>query len=307
MQIFIKQVRNPEIYQLNQKIYGPFNSGPDDKYYAFGGDDSLLRIHTSADHKLYKWYKANGMIKNISWHPQGKIVALATSKNVQLLDIETGILTSLTDIVTGGRGIGWNYNGELLGLADGRGVVQIMNKEGKLLRSIKKHNNHSYLAIDWHPSKNILVTSSDEIILFDTSGKQLQFIKHRKEATGILSVKWHPSGDFFASGDYGHENEGKPPLLQFWKEDGTLLKTISGHHAELRNMRWNKAGTFLATASDVVRIYSKDGTLINTGKNMGYNIWGIGWNRTGKLVITSSYEGNVDVWTNKGKLVRKIY
>ena len=280
---------------------------PDDKYYVFGGDDSLLQIYTTANHKLYKWYKTNGMTKSISWHPRGKILAIANMRNVQLLNMETEQLSTVPDIVTGGRGIGWNYNGELLALADGRGVVQIMNKEGKLLRSITKYNNHTYMAMDWHPSKNIIVTGSDEIILFDTSGKQLNLINHRKEKTGLLDVKWHPSGEFFASGDYGHEKEGKPTLLQFWKADGTLIRSIMGHHSEIRNLRWNRNGTLLATASDALRVYTKDGKLVSMGKTSGYNLWGISWTNKGNHIITSSFEGNVDLWTNKAKLVKKLY
>lgn len=279
---------------------------PDDKYYAFGGDDSLLQVYTAANHTLYKWYKTNG-IKNISWHPDGQLLAIANPKGLQLLNMDTEQISTITGLKTGGRGIRWNHSGELLALADGSGIVQIMNKDGKLLRSIKKHNNHSYLAIDWHPSKNIIVTGSDEIILFDTAGNQLKLINHRKEHTGVLTVRWHPSGEFFASGDYGHEKEGKPTLLQFWKADGTLIKTITGHHSELRNIRWNKDGTFLATASDVLRIYNKKGGLVSTGKNTGYNVWGIGWNKKGNVIATSSFEGNIDIWTNKARLIKKIY
>ena len=279
---------------------------PDDKYYAFGGDDSLLQIYTAADHKLYKWYKTNG-IKNISWHPHGKLLAIANPKGVQLLNMETQQISTIPGLKTGGRGIAWNYTGDLLALADGYGIVQIMNKDGKLLRSIKKHNNHSYLAIDWHPSKNIIVTGSDEIILFDTAGNQLKFINHRKEPTGVLSVMWHPSGEFFASGDYGHEKEGMPTLLQFWKADGTLIKAIAGHHSEIRNIRWNREGSLLAAASDALRIYNKKGALVSTGKNTGYNLWGISWNKKGNLIATSSFEGNIDIWTNKARLIKKIY
>ena len=160
--------------------------------------------------------------------------------------------------------------------------------------------------MDWHPSKNIIVTGSDEIILFDTAGTQLKLINHRKEQTGVLSVKWHPSGEFFVSGDYGHEKEGKPTYLQFWKADGTLIKTITGHHSEIRNVSWDKSGNLLATASDVLRIYNKHGELVSTGTPTGYNLWGIDWNKNNDLIITSAFEGNIDLWTNNGKLVRKL-
>ena len=279
---------------------------PDDKYYAFGGDDSILQIYTTANHKLLKWYKTNG-IKNLSWHPYGNLLAIANPRSVQLLNMENGKLTTIPNLLTGGRSIGWNYNGELLALADGRGVVQIMNKEGLLLRSLKKHNNHSYLAMDWHPSKNIIVTASDEIILFDTSGKQLKLINHRQETTGLLAVKWHPSGDFFVSGDYGHEKEGKPTLLQFWKPNGTLIKSMMGHHSEIRNVSWNRDGTLLATVSDALRIYTRDGVLVNTGKPPGYNLWGISWAGNGKFIITASFDGDIDLWTNNARLAKKLY
>ena len=279
---------------------------PDEAYIAYGGDDSLLKIFKPGGSSLTRSYKMNSMIKGLSWHPDSRLLAISLNNGVQLLDMETGDFFTVTELTTGGRGIGWNYTGELLGLADGRGVVQIMNKKGELLRSIKKHNNHSYLALHWHPSKNIIVTSSDEIILFDTSGRQLNMFNHRKERAGILSVRWHPSGKFFASGDYGHDGEGIESLLQFWKEDGTLIKIMHGSKTEYRNIRWNRDGSLLATASDALRTWSKEGKLVNSGKT-GYNLWGISWNSKGSQIITSSFDGNIDFWTSKAKLIRHVF
>ena len=277
----------------------------DGKYFALGGDDSTLWIYEASDYSLYKSYKLNSMLRGLSWHPKENLLAVSSMRGVQLLNMKTLQLKTIPDLKDGGRGIGWNHTGELLALAGG-GIVTVMNKEGKLIRSIPKHNNNSYLALDWHPTKDIIVTASDEIILFDTSGKQLQFIKHRKENTGVLSVKWHPSGEFFASGDYGHEKEGKPTILQFWKEDGTLLKTITGHHAEIRNLRWNKGGSRLATASDALRIWSKGGELLYTGESKEI-LWGIAWSPDNKNIVTGSFEnGKVKLWNSKATFIKEI-
>jgi WD40 repeat protein len=278
---------------------------PTNNYIAIGGDDSILYLYNSKNYSLYKSFRANSMIKGMNWHPDGKILAIANMKGVQLFDITTEKLSTLEHITTGGRAIGWNHNGQLLGLADGRGILQIMNKEGQVLKSIPKHNNHSYLTIDWHPSKNVIVAASDDIVVFDTSGKQYAFIKHRKEHTGVLTAKWHPSGDFFATGDYGHENEGIPTLLQFWKHDGTLLKEMKGSKAEYRNISWNKDGSQLATASDALRVWTKDGVLIDSGKR-DYNLWGISWNPANDLIVTTNFGSHVDLWTIKAKLVKQI-
>ena len=279
----------------------------DGEYFALGGDDSTLWVYKAMDYSLLKTYKLSSLIRGLSWHPKENILAVATGSGIQMLDMNRDQLSTVSSISVGGRGIDWNASGELLALADGHGLVQILDKKGRLLRSISKHNNNSYLSLDWHPTQNILVTSSDEIILFDTSGKQLQFIKHRKESTGILSVKWHPSGEFFASGDYGHDREGVPTLLQFWKEDGTLIKTIEGHHAEIRNLRWSKDGSMLATAADALRIWNKDGELLYTAQSKE-KLWGIAWSNDGKKIVTGSFgDGSVKVWNNRGELIKELH
>lgn len=279
---------------------------PDGKFIALGGDDSTLWLYKAGEYNVYKTYKLNSGLRGLSWHPKEKLLAIANMKGIQMLDLNTGQLTTIPGLTTGGRGISWHPKGQMLALADGRGIVQIMDKTGRVIRSITKHNNHSYLSIDWHPTKDIVVTASDEIILFDTSGRQLNMFRHRPEHTGILSVKWHPSGEFFASGDYGHENEGKPTLLQFWKEDGTLIKSMSGHHEEIRNLRWNHDGSLLATASDALRIWQKDGRLLHTG-TCGEVLWGIAWSKDNRFIVTGSFaDGAVKLWDNQAKLLKQI-
>ncbi len=279
----------------------------DGNYIAVGGDDSIVWMYNGHDHALYKSFLMNSMVKGLSWHPSEKLLAVATMKGVQLLDMQTEQLVTIPGLPTGGRGVAWNFNGQLLALADGAGIVQIMDKQGKIIKRISKYNKHSYLTIDWHPSKNILVTGSDEIILFDTSGKQLAFINHRKEHTSVLTAKWHPSGEFFATGDYGHEKEGMPTLLQFWKEDGTLVKSIKGpHHSEIRNLRWSPDGRQLATASDALRIWSKQGELLGTGKSET-DIWGIAWSRDGQSMVTGNFaNGAVKLWNSKAQMLRVL-
>lgn len=265
----------------------------DGRYIAVGGDDSTVWLYKGGDYSFYKSFRLNSPVKNLSWHPKENLLAIATAGGACLLDMKLERLVTVPGITVGGRAIGWNHNGELLALADGIGVVQIMDKNGKLLRSIRKHNNHSYATMDWHPFKDIVVTGSDEIILFDTSGKQLAFIKHRPENTLLLTARWHPSGAFFATGDYGHEKEGKPTLLQFWKMDGTLIRQMMGHHEEMRNLKWNRDGTHLATASDGLRIWNTDGKLLYETSTAEV-LWGLSWNRENDKLVTRQLRGRED-------------
>ena len=287
----------------------------DDKYIALGGDDSLLRIFTN-DLQPYKTIKTEtkGMIRAVHWHPRKNLLAISSRNNIWIWDPETGKEIQLEGDHDGSRAVAWNYNGELLAAAAGSGKIWIWNKQGKLLRTIQKTDSiglpdkKDFLGMDWHPSKNIFATVGDEIRIFDTSGKQLNVFKHREQRAGLLTVKWHPSGDFFVTGDYGHPKEGIPVLLQFWKPEGKLIKQWSGSKYEFRNIRWNKPGTRLATASDELRIWTENGKLLYTGKqDIDTVLWGVDWISDSQKIITVTFAGgNIQLWNNKAELLKTI-
>jgi FOG: WD40 repeat len=285
----------------------------DDKYIALGGDDSLLRIFT-IDLTPYKTIEAGGMIRAVHWHPKENLLAVSSRNNIWILKPDSGEKVKLEGDHNGSRSIAWNHNGELLAAAAGSGKIWIWNKHGKLLRTIQKTDSigvpdtKDFLGMDWHPSKNIFTTVGDEIRIFDTSGKQLNVFKHRQQRAGLLTVKWHPSGIFFVTGDYGHPKEGIPVLLQFWQADGKLIKEWDGSETEYRNIRWNKQGTYLATGSDALRIWTKDGQLLYTAKqeNNG-GLWGVDWVSDSKKIVTVSFgNGNIKLWDGKAGLLKTI-
>lgn len=278
---------------------------PDGKYYGVGGDDKLLRLFDAKENKLIHTYTLPAAVQCLDWHPAGKLLAIALDDQpAQVLDIETKTFLPLKG-VTGSRALAWNRDGRLLAIGDYDGLLHIYDKNGKQVTSIKKENTKAYLSVDWHPTKDSLLTGSDMIRLFDLSGKMLQRIKHREEATIILTVKWHPGGLFFAIGDYGHNDEGIESLLQYWKEDGTLIKSLRGSNAEYRNIRWNKNGTVLATASDGLRLWSKEGELLYKGETTDL-LWGIDWNSQSRRIITSSEKGSVILWNDQAGIERTI-
>ena len=285
----------------------------DDKYIALGGDDSLLRIFT-VNLRPYKTIEAGGMIRAVHWHPKENLLAVSSRNNIWILKPESGEEFKLEGNHKGSRAVAWNYNGELLAAAAGSGIVWIWNKHGKLLRTIQKTDSigvpdtKDFLGMDWHPSKNIFTTVGDEIRIFDTSGKQLNVFKHRQQRAGLLTVKWHPSGNYFVTGDYGHPKEGVPVLLQFWQADGKLIKEWDGSETEYRNIRWNKQGTHLATGSDALRIWTKDGQLLYTAKQEANGgLWGVDWISDSKRIITVSFgSGNIRLWDDKASLLKTI-
>lgn len=279
----------------------------DDKYMAVGGNDHALRIFEGKSFQLHKTFDLKTAVQCLDWNKNGRLLAIALDDQaVQVLNIETGEFKILKETQSGSRALAWNNTGDLLAVGDTEGIIWIYTVTGTLVKSIKKENTKSYLSVDWHPKKNVIATGSDKIRLFDVSGKELKSVKHRPEETILLSIKWHPGGSFFATGDYGHKEENIASLLQFWTEDGTLIKSLNGSKAEYRNIRWNKNGEVLATASDALRLWSKDGAILYTGTSTEL-LWGLDWDNNGKRIVTTSEKGKITMWSDQAKLEKQIH
>ncbi len=276
---------------------------PDGKYLAVGGNDGFLKVF-SADFGLLTTRRMNAAVQCVDWNLDGKLLAIALDdRPVEIWNIETERTTRLDDTAAGSRALAWSPDGESLAVGDYEGLLKIWTKDGRLVRSLKKEGGKTYLCVDWHPKKDVIVTGSDRIRVFDFSGDAPRTIEHRKEDTILLTVKWHPEGEFFASGDYGHD--GIESLLQFWSEDGTLLNSMHGSTAEYRNVRWSPKGEFLASASDALRIWTNDGQLVNVGESPDL-LWGLDWDNRSRSIVTSSQQGAITIWTENAKPVREI-
>ncbi len=273
---------------------------PDSRFYATGGNDKILKIYDANTQATVKTFQLPSGIQCLDWNVDGKTLAIALDDSpLHLLNVATGKFTIVPGTV-GSRAVAWNNNGQLIAFGDYDGVLQIRSKDGTLLRSIPKENTKTYLSVDWHPSKNIILTGSDRIRIFDTTGQMLQNISHRKEKTIVLTVRWHPDGNFFATGDYGEKENGIESLLQFWNANGSPIKSLRGSLSEYRNIRWDNSGKLLATASDAMRIWSAEGKLLYTGKSKDH-LWGIDWNDKDHSVVTTSETGGIMLWNGLSK------
>jgi WD40 repeat protein len=301
-------ILNSSVFAQNIKekqILWTADWSPNGKYIAIGGNIDSLKIYEAKSLKLYKSYLVKGTITRVKWHPNKNVIAVAiqiSEDKSMLLNLDTNSKIELNEISPeGARGIDWNYNGEFLAVADNDGQITLFNDKGELIKKFANENNSTkgITAIDWHPSKNIFVTVSDKIRILSTEGNLLKTIKHRDEDVLLLSVAWHKSGSFFVTGDYGYETYKS--LLQYWDEEGNLIKSNDVSVGEYRNLTWNPKGNRLASASDTLRIWNEKGNLISEGASKEY-LWGISWNKNGKKIITTSAGQTIALWNQKAEL-----
>lgn len=287
---------------LTKEILWTTDWSPNGKYIAIGGNVDSLKVYSGSNLKPYKSLPVKNTITRVKWHPTKNIIAVTTQMSDEksfIFNLETNEKIELIGISTdGARGVDWNYTGDYLAIADNDGQILIYDINGKLIRKFVNENTKSITAIDWHPKKNIITTVTDKIRFFDIEGNLLKSIKHRQEEVMLLSIAWHKTGNFFVTGDYGDEKDKS--LLQYWSEQGELLKTIYISKGEYRNLAWNTKGDRLASASDALRIWDTNGNLISEGNSKDY-LWGVSWNEKGNRIITSSMEQRIILWNKKAK------
>jgi WD40 repeat protein len=294
-------------YVNDKKILWTTDYSPDGKYIAVAGNTDTLEIYQSESMKTFKKIPFKSTITRVKWHPKSNVLAV-TSQNSSdgscILNIDTGQRIELEGIsVDGARAMDWDESGQYLAIGDNDGKISVFDNYGKLIRTFRHENTKSITGLDWHPSKDIIGTVGDHIRLFDTEGKLIKMIRHRPEDVLILSIAWHPSGNFFVTGDYGHDDTRS--LLQFWDQNGLLLKSCDNSKGEYRNIAWNKKGNRLATASDALRIWDRKGSLKHKGKSPDY-FWGISWSPDSKRIVTSSRQQITSIWDYKARKIQGI-
>jgi WD40 repeat protein len=279
----------------------------DGAYIAIGGNSNSLKIYNGDDFNLYKKLPVQNTITKLKWHPNQNILAIATqisSEKCSILDISTGEFIYLDSISTvGARAIGWNYNGEYLAVGDNEGHLIIYSTSGKYVK--KKKVDKIVTGLSWHPTQNRIVSVGSQIALYDVDDGEFKNIRPRPEDVLMLCTAWHPSGEFFATGDYGDYQVHHPALLQLWDHNGNNIKDIEESKAEYRNIVWNKNGELLWTASEALRLWSKEGLLIKQAKSKNL-LWGIDINNRNGQIVTSDEKGDVIIWTNNLKKLKKL-
>lgn len=301
------QQRSQDNHHLDEVLWTAAWS-PDGSTIVMGGNHDSLRFFSADKFELIQNQPIPGTVTKLKWHPFENKIAIATQISQQapsVLNLKTGEINALEGIAeVGARAIGWNHDASLLAVGDLDAMLHIYDKTGKVLRTIDTEQK-GLTGLSWHPEKNLIVLVGEFITLYDYASDSIKAMPSRPEEVLMLSVAWHPSGEFFVTADYGDYEKPYPPLLQFWAASGKRIRSIDASKAEYRNIRWSHDGQLLATASDALRIWTKEGELLHTGTSENL-LWGIGWGPDDQHIVTTDIGGRAFVWTREAQKLREL-
>ncbi|MDW3191665.1 MAG: hypothetical protein R8G66_04850 [Cytophagales bacterium] len=298
-----------QVYSQEDKTLWTAAWSPDDELIAIGGSQGELKLFDGTSFELLKTYSVGDVIlSRLKWHPtQNKLAVITQSQSfkAKILDLNEEKWIELEGLESSIRGLDWNQDGELLAVSEFEGEISIFDTSGKRVSRFIA-DDKSVAGIDWHPSENILVAVGSTIGLFTHLGDSIKIFSPREKEVFLLCVEWHPSGEFFVTGDYGEFEDGENKLLQYWSKEGEKLNETGRSIAEYRNIRWSPNGKSLASANDALNIWDHDGKLLHQSERSDDYLWGVDWNADGSQIITTSDRGVIALWDSEANLIQRI-
>ena len=285
----------------------------DDNFAAIGNSNGELAIYETTNwKKIRSWNFKSTTVSRIKWNPKYPILAIAAFSHekeptiIQLYDVEKNqIIRSVPDTMFG-RGVSWSPTGEEVAFVGKTGGISLFSRTGKFLKTLSFRNQGSLFDIDWHPTKNLLLAVEEDIFFIDMDRDSLiATFDDGSKNKGILCCAWHPSGNFFVTGDYGHENEGgEPSYLKYWNNEGKLQRRIKESKFQYRNLNWRRDGKYLAAGADVLLVLNETGEIISKTKFDDNNLWGVEWNNKGDKILSGDQAGNIRITDIKGTVLK---
>lgn len=216
---------------------------PDGKFLTAGR--GRLHVYEMETGRLWHTFAAKARIHSVDCSPMGNVVASTDEAgNVDLWDIANKKhLRSIGDANHKSRALAWSHDGKCL--AVGRNetknieIWDIESGQESILQS--GHQLGGYIrAISWSPDGKSIVSSADDMVVWDVKSRQVQF-RPQGHTNDVLDVDWHPNGSRIASG----ARDG----VKIWdSETGEEMMTLNGHERAVSSVEWNHDGTCLASS-----------------------------------------------------------
>ncbi|HSF72227.1 MAG TPA: AAA-like domain-containing protein [Microcoleus sp.] len=191
-------------------------------------------------------------------------------------------------------------DGEMIAVATIGNGVQIWQRDGRLIRTLKGHQG-PVIGVAISPNGQLIASASGDttVKLWRRDGTLLKTLKGFKATTG--NVKFSPDGKLIIS-------SGTDGTLKLWRDDGILLKAWTGHGAIVQQAVFSPDGQLIASASEngTIKLWQRDGTLLKTLSDLKSPVLSIAFSPDGKTLATGNGDGKLQLWQRDGSLLRSF-
>ena len=206
-----------EIWELESEVSLPCRGhkgtvtslawSPDGQWIASASGDNSVRFWnrngTQVEEFRIKGEHLDEVKEGIAWNPAGRELAIVSGSDIKILNPfsqgdRVDILPAENPLYT----IDWHPNGKLSASGSNNGQITIWDVERRTELAQCEDSPSTILALAWHPSREILVSSSENF-----KGGVLQFWSPRNPepihtiplSKAVWSIDWSPDGTYLAT------------------------------------------------------------------------------------------------------------
>ncbi len=171
--------------------------------------NNVIRLFSRDGKEIKTWTIPSGNISDVSFSPDGQIIASANSNGTIILWGRDGKeIKTWTNL--GIYAVSFSPDSQIIASANSDGTVKLWSRDGKLLKTMQGHTD-AVESVSFSPDGKFIASGSDDrsVKLWSLDGTLLHTFRHN--AT-VLSVSFSPDGKTLASGSRdGTDDSGSDP------------------------------------------------------------------------------------------------
>ncbi len=290
---------------------------PDHKYIASASQDGTIKIWTvQGDYQAT--LPVGQPVYNMAFSPDGQTLASASNDGIRLWTGKNFSQVKLLPDTESSFWVSFSPDGKRLVSSGNNAQIKLWQPNGTLIATLKGHEAAVYRAVFSHDSKVLASASGDNTVKLwnGKTGDWLRTLSGHQDA--VYRVKFSPDDRTLASAGaddtirlwqpQGLLSSPTKETVEFWaqKDNGSLLKTLTGHRNAILDIDFSKDGETLASASAdaSIRLWQTNNDTVPRLRH-DFPVTDVSFSSSGQFLASSS-SANLFFWQPQGTLIGQI-